>query len=48
MAADVFSNEVRLLIKGHGGGVMRLAVDKIMLHGLRALVAQGFEVVPGE
>ena len=48
VAADVFSNEVRLLIQGHGNGVMSLAVDKIMLHGLRALEAQGFEILPGE
>ncbi len=47
-AADVFSNEVRLLIEEHGGSNNRLAVDKIMLHGLRALEAQGFEVLPGE
>ncbi len=48
VAADVFSNEVRLLVDGHGGGNRRLAVDKIMLHGLRALEAQGFEILPGE
>ena len=48
VAADVFSNEIRLLINDHGNSVMRLAVDKIMLHGLRALEAQGFEVLPGE
>ncbi len=48
VAADVFSNEVRLLIEEHGGGNKRLAVDKIMLHGLRALEAQGFEIVDGE
>ncbi len=48
VAADVFSNEVRILVDGHGGGNRRLAVDKIMLHGLRALEAQGFEIVPGE
>ena len=47
-AADTFSNEVRLLIKAHGGGNKRLAVDKIMLHGLRALESQGIEVLPGE
>jgi len=46
--ADVFSNEVRVLIGAHGGGNRRLAVDKIMLHGLRALEAQGFEVMDGE
>ncbi len=48
VAADVFSNEVRALIQSHGGGNMRLAVDKIMLHGLRALEAQGFEIMQGE
>ncbi|MEP5732360.1 MAG: dimethylsulfonioproprionate lyase DddP [Sulfitobacter sp.] len=48
VAADVFSNEVRALIKEHGNNNMRLAVDKIMLHGLRSLEAQGFEVMEGE
>ena len=46
--ADVFSNEVRVLIETHGGGNMRLAVDKAMLHGIRALEAQGFEIMEGE
>ena len=48
VAADVFSNEVRVLIDAHGGGNKRLAVDKIMLHGLRALEAQGFQIMEGE
>ncbi|WP_433989245.1 Dimethlysulfonioproprionate lyase DddP (plasmid) [Pseudoseohaeicola sp. NH-UV-7] len=48
VAADVFSNEVRALIAEHAGNNMRLAVDKIMLHGLRALEAQGFEIMEGE
>ncbi len=48
VAADAFSNEVRLLIEAHGGNNKRLAVDKVMLHGLRALEAQGFEIMPGE
>ncbi len=48
VAADAFSNEVRLLLAAHAPGMTRLAVDKVMLHGLRALEAQGFEVVPGE
>ena len=47
LGADVFSNEIRLLIEVHGGGQMHLAVDKIMLHGLRALEAQGFQVSAG-
>ena len=48
VAADVLSNDVRTLIAEHGGGNNRIAVDKIMLHGLRALEAQGFEVMDGE
>lgn len=48
VAADVFSNEVRVLIEEHGGNNKRLAVDKIMIEGLRALEAQGLEVFPGE
>jgi len=47
-AADVFAGEVADLIKEHGGGNMNLAVDKIMLHGLGALEAQGFTVKDGE
>ena len=48
VAADVFANEVRNLIANHGSNNKRLAVDKIMLHGLRALEAQGFEIMEGE
>ncbi len=48
VAADVFSNEVRTLLAEHVPRNKRLAVDKIMLHGLRALEAQGFDVHPGE
>ena len=48
VAADALSNQVRQLIAEHGQGNRRLAVDKIMIHGLRALEAQGFEVMPGE
>ncbi len=48
VAADVFANEVRVLIEEHGGNNKQLAVDKIMLHGLRALEAQGFTVKDGE
>ncbi|MFG5380305.1 dimethylsulfonioproprionate lyase DddP [Yoonia sp. R2-816] len=47
-AANSFATEVRDLIAEHGGGNMRLGVDKPMLHGLRALEAVGFEVFPGE
>ena len=48
VAADRFSGEVRDLIREHGSGNMRLGVDKPMIHGLRALEAQGFTVMPGE
>ena len=48
LAADVFSNEVRALLAAHAPGNTRLAVDKIMLHGLRALEAQGLTILPGE
>ena len=48
VAADVFANEVRTIMAEHAPGHMRLAVDKIMLHGLRALEAQGFEIMEGE
>jgi Xaa-Pro aminopeptidase len=48
VAADIFANEVRVLIEAHSEGNKRLAVDKIMLHGLRALEAQGFDVKDGE
>ncbi|MEQ9243359.1 dimethylsulfonioproprionate lyase DddP [Roseovarius indicus] len=48
VAADIFSNEVRILLEQHVPGNKRLGVDKIMLHGLRALEAQGFEIMEGE
>ncbi|WP_299029540.1 dimethylsulfonioproprionate lyase DddP [uncultured Sulfitobacter sp.] len=48
VAADVLAGEIRDLILEHGGGEMRIAVDKIMLHGLRALERAGFEVMDGE
>ncbi len=47
-AAVNFAAEVRELIAGHGGGNMRLAVDKPMMHAYRALTAAGFEVMEGE
>ena len=48
VAADAFSNEVRILLEEHAPGNKRLAVDKPMLHGLRALEAQAFEIMEGE
>ncbi len=46
--AEAFADQVRDLVTQHGGGNMRLAVDKILVHGLRALDARGFEVMEGE
>ncbi|RBI67883.1 aminopeptidase P family protein [Roseovarius sp. TE539] len=48
VAADVFSNEVRVLLQDHAPGNRQLAVDKPMIHGLRALEAQGLEIMEGE
>lgn len=48
VAADAFASDVRDLMAEHSPGNRRLAVDKIMLHGLRALEAHGFEVKDGE
>ncbi|QUJ77307.1 aminopeptidase P family protein [Sulfitobacter albidus] len=47
-AADAFANEVREIMAAHAGTNTRLAVDKIMLHGARALEAQGFTIMDGE
>ncbi|WP_299830567.1 dimethylsulfonioproprionate lyase DddP [uncultured Roseobacter sp.] len=48
VAADTFANEVRILLAEHAPGLTQLAADKVMLHGLRALEAQGFTVMDGE
>lgn len=48
VAAGSFAGQVRDLIAEHGANNRRLAVDKVMLHGLRALEAQGFEIMEGE
>ncbi|GHA41123.1 peptidase M24 [Amylibacter ulvae] len=47
-AADIFARELRDLIDFHGDGNNRLAVDKAMFTGFRALAAQGFEIMNGE
>ncbi len=46
--AGSFVNEVRDLMAEHSGGNKRLAVDKIMVAGLRGLESAGFEVMEGE
>ena len=47
-AADAFAPEVIDLLREHSGGNMRLAVDKIMVPGYRALIAAGIDVMEGE
>ena len=47
VAADAFSEEVLHLIQERGCDNKRLAVDKIMLHGLRALYGKRFEIAEG-
>jgi len=47
-AAAAFVAQVKDLIREHGGGNMRLGVDKIQIHGFRALEATGFTVEDGE
>lgn len=43
-----FAGQITELMAAHGGGSRRIAVDKIMVHGLRALERAGFEVTEGE
>ena len=47
-AALRFAGDVMALIKEHGGSNTRLAVDKAMLHAIRALQNVGFEIMEGE
>lgn len=47
-AARDFVGEVEEIMVAHAGGNRRIAVDKIMIHGLRALEDRGFEVMEGE
>jgi Xaa-Pro aminopeptidase len=46
--ARAFAGEVAELLGAHAGGNRRLGVDKIMVHGLRALEAIGLEIHEGE
>ena len=48
MRAAMFAAEVDDLIREHGGGNKRIAIDKIMTHGLRAFEALGYEIFDGE
>ncbi len=46
--AEAFSGEVAEIMAAHAGTNKRLAVDKILLHGARALEARGFDLKDGE
>ncbi|PTE23035.1 peptidase M24 [Cereibacter changlensis JA139] len=46
--ATSFAGQVTEVMRAHAGTNRRLAVDKIMVHGLRALERAGFEVLEGE
>jgi Xaa-Pro dipeptidase len=46
--AGSFAVQVDEVMRAHAGTNRRLAVDKIMVHGLRALEAAGFDVLEGE
>ena len=47
-AADSYVNQIKDIMRDHAGNNMRLAVDKIMVPGYRALIAAGFDVHEGE
>ena len=47
-AAKAFGAEIADLMREHVGENKRIAVDKIMIHGLRALEANGLDVEEGE
>lgn len=47
-AASAFAAEIAGILAEHAPGEMRLAVDKIMLHGSDALRAAGFTLTDGE
>ncbi|WP_395540399.1 dimethylsulfonioproprionate lyase DddP [Neotabrizicola sp. sgz301269] len=46
--ASSFAEQVDEVMRAHAGSNRRLAVDKIMVAGLRALERKGFEVLEGE
>ena len=47
-AARDFAGQISEIIAEHAPGNRRIAVDKILVHGLRALEAAGFDVMEGE
>ncbi len=47
-AAEAFAAQVTDVLREHAPDERRIAVDKIQIHGLRALEAVGFDVMDGE
>lgn len=47
-AAEEFAGQVHEILAAHAGANRRLAVDKIMAHGLKALEARGLAIMEGE
>lgn len=47
-AAAKFAGEIHDLVREHGAGNCRLAIDKPMLHAIWALEKVGFDIFPGE
>ncbi|MGF1551431.1 MAG: dimethylsulfonioproprionate lyase DddP [Paracoccaceae bacterium] len=47
-AAAAFARQVDEVMRAHAGGERRLGVDKILVHGHRALEGLGFAVMEGE
>jgi Xaa-Pro dipeptidase len=47
-AAQEFAGQVAEIMRAHAGTNTRLAIDKIMLSGARALEGVGFELIEGE
>ena len=48
LAAEAFAGAVYDLVRSHGGGNMRLTVNKIMMVGLKAFESKRFDVFEGE
>lgn len=46
--AREFANEIADIVRAHGEGSMRLAVDKMELHGAHALSDRGLELASGQ
>ncbi len=47
-AADAFARDVAEILAAHAPGARRLAVDKMLHHGIRALEALGLQIMDGE